>query len=148
MLWSLQYTKQYGIELNSSYPYIGQEQTCNYDSSSVVFKNSDAIDISSDKEDLLQAALVKVPVATAVDASSTIWQLYTGGIIAAKDCGNNVDHGIAVVGYGITDDKKQYYVLKNSWGNDWGLKGYIWIERNSKTTPACGVTDDACYAVI
>jgi len=148
MLWSLQYVKQFGIELNASYPYTGTSDTCTYDSSKVVFRTKDPVDISSNTEENLQEALVKVPVATAVDASSQIWQLYTGGIISAAECGVNVDHGIGVVGYGSTSDGKQYYVLKNTWTETWGLKGYVWIERNSKTTPACGVTLDASYAVI
>jgi C1A family cysteine protease len=34
-----------------------------------------------------------------------------------------VGHGIGVVGYGVTAQNLPYYILKNSWGTDWGMAG-------------------------
>jgi len=34
-------------------------------------------------------------------------------------------HAIAIVGY---DDAKGAWLLRNSWGTDWGINGYCWIE--------------------
>jgi len=43
-----------------------------------------------------------------------------------KKCGIDLDHGITLAGYG-TLDGKDYWKCKNSWGADWGMKGYILV---------------------
>jgi cathepsin L len=39
-----------------------------------------------------------------------------------------------------------YWLVRNSWGADWGLNGYIAMERNHNNM--CGIATDAVYAVI
>jgi len=39
-------------------------------------------------------------------------------------------HAVVVVGWGVDSSSKQaYWIVKNSWGPDWGLNGYFWILR-------------------
>jgi C1A family cysteine protease len=33
-------------------------------------------------------------------------------------------HAVMIVGY---DDETQHVIVRNSWGTDWGIKGYFWL---------------------
>lgn len=36
-------------------------------------------------------------------------------------------HAILLVGYGIRSDHKKYFIIRNSWGKDWGDEGYAYL---------------------
>ena len=68
------------------------------------------------------------PLSIALDASS--FQTYTGGILSNCD-GKTLDHAVLIVGYA-----PGYWIVKNSWGANWGESGYIRIARGSNQ---CGL---------
>ena len=49
--------------------------------------------------------------------------LFSGdGILDIPDCDKTQTHALLVVGYG-----PDYFIVQNSWGTDWGDKGYAKI---------------------
>merc|ERR1719290_237375 len=62
------------------------------------------------------------------------FQNYKGGIFAGCSSGQP-NHAVVVVGYG-TENGVDYWLIKNSWGTNWGENGYIRIKRGVKM---CGV---------
>lgn len=75
------------------------------------------------------------PVSVCLDASGKVgaiipWlQFYKHGIADPSfRCTDTVNHAVLLVGYG-TEDGKQYWSLKNSWGEKWGESGYFRLIR-------------------
>ena len=55
------------------------------------------------------------------------------------ECGTNTDHVVVVIGYGI-EDGQDYFLLRNSHGENWGEEGYMRIATSSEGGPGiCGV---------
>ena len=69
-----------------------------------------------------------------------LFQLYAGGVVKSSHCGTDLDHGVLVVGYG-EEDGDAYWLVKNSWGPDWGEDGYVKIARSNSTSDpgVCGI---------
>jgi len=73
--------------------------------------------LSAGNETALQVAVAKQPVRVMVDASHTSFQLYKSGIYYEPDCSyTKLDHSMLVVGYGTSSTGKEYWIVKNSWG--------------------------------
>jgi KDEL-tailed cysteine endopeptidase len=72
----------------------------------------------------MKAALAEAPLAVNLQAS-TVFKSYTSGILDDPLCGNQHNHAVLAVGYGIADDGQEFWTVKNSWGTGWGEGGYI-----------------------
>ncbi len=69
-------------------------------------------------------------VSASVNVTSS-FQNYTNGVYFGTTSDPNnpqTNHAIVLVGW---DDAKGAWLLKNSWGTDWGENGYMWIKYNS-----------------
>ncbi|KAH1028161.1 procathepsin L-like [Dendroctonus ponderosae] len=147
MDYAFKYVCDNGIMSESDYPYLGIDSTCNFDSSKAVVKVKSFVDVTSGSEPELQAAVGTVgPVSIAVDALG--FQHYEEGVFDNDACLNSrlsLNHGILAVGYG-TDNGQEYWLVKNSWGADWGEKGFIRMSRNKENQ--CGVATAASYPVL
>ncbi|KAL8604600.1 hypothetical protein ACOMHN_013380 [Nucella lapillus] len=85
------------------------------------------------------------PVAATVDATPTSFRQYGGGVYKERGCNSRqVNHWVLIVGYG-TFQRQDYWLLKNSWGRDWGLNGYMMLARNADNM--CGITNMASFPI-
>ena len=73
-------------------------------------------------------ALQSGPVTVALTVCDEAYQFYDGGIMN-YDCGEEVNHAVLLVVYGQEGTKK-YWILKNSWSDDWGENGFFRLERD------------------
>jgi len=97
----------------------------------------------------LKSHISEKPVSVSVEASSSIFHLYTGGIITSEACGVQLDHAILAVGYGKSDDGIEYFLVKNSWSDQWGEKGYVRIGVDSESEfGICGILTRPVYVTV
>ncbi|KAF7082401.1 hypothetical protein CFC21_086279 [Triticum aestivum] len=146
-----------GIETDAKYPYVGHEDGhC-----SVPKPNRNTVvtidgykQVAPNAVVALEQAVAAQPVVVGVDSNSTAFQRYGRGVFVGP-CGTNLDHEMTVVGYGTTDKHEyktpiKYWIVKNSWGANWGENGYIRIAREVRGQPKegiCGILKDASYPV-
>jgi C1A family cysteine protease len=140
--------KNKGITTEAAYPYTAADGTCQSAGKPVAATLSGYKDVSPNSETALLTAIAQQPVSVAVEADQSVFQFYNGGVMDST-CGTALDHGVLAVGYG-TDTGKDYYKVKNSWGADWGEKGYIRLGRGAKFNPSgqCGIQMDPSYPVV
>jgi len=116
-----------GIEALADYPYTaegGESGSCNFDASDIVCTVSNYNSINGETGLYQQMSSSQGgPVSVCVDASS--WSSYTGGVLSS--CGDSVDHCVQAVGYANYGESGAYWIVRNSWGEDWGEQGYIWV---------------------
>jgi len=140
----LQVIKQGGDELEKDYPYTARSgKGCKYDPSKAVTKFASYVNVTQYNETALLYAAAKSVVSVGIDASSDKFQLYGGGVYNDNKCKsgwNDLDHGVAVIGYGV-DKGENYWLVRNSWGTDWGIAGYILMSRDKNNQ--CGIATDA-----
>jgi len=139
--------KNKGIDTEASYPYTAEDGTCHFKKGNVGATVTGYVDIPSGDEDALKKAVATVgPVSVAIDASHESFQTYQDGIYDEPDCSSTeLDHGVLAVGYG-TEDGADYWLVKNSWGNSWGMKGYLKMSRNKDNQ--CGIATSASYPLV
>ena len=97
-------------------------------------------DVPANSSSQLAAAVAQQPVSVGICAGPMM--SYKSGIFDdAKKCDCEVDHGVLVVGF-----TPEAWIVKNSWGADWGERGYIRMARNA-TNPGgiCNIYTQASY---
>lgn len=123
---------QTGALTESERPYRGKDGSCTSASSKSPYRvikhgyiRRDA-GIPSVKE--MKEAIAKYgAIATSVKVTPA-FQAYAGGIFdehTSVTGQKDVNHAVTVVGW---DDNKRAYLVENSWGPQWGEKGFVWIE--------------------
>ncbi|CAO3653576.1 unnamed protein product [Cunninghamella echinulata] len=136
--------KSGGPTLQADYPYTAIAGACQAQSKRKVGTVvSHKMVRPGDENDLMEALKIG-PVAVAYNAGSQAHKYYRGGIFDVPNCGNTPTHAVLLIGYG-NENGKDYWLLKNSWGADWGEKGYFRMARGKNM---CGIADWASYPIV
>ncbi|XP_065849223.1 thiol protease aleurain-like [Euphorbia lathyris] len=136
-----------GLDTEEAYPYIGANGACKYSSENVGVQVLESVNITLGAEDDLKHAVALVrPVSVAFEVISG-FRLYKGGVFTSDSCGTtpmDVNHAVVAVGYGV-EDGIPYWLIKNSWGKNWGDNGYFKMEYGKNM---CGIATCASYPVV
>jgi cathepsin F len=139
-----------GIMYDSDYPYTGTDGSCKSDKSKYAdfqvtgykklgstWSTWSCVDEGQIKTFLYETG----PLAIALNAN--FLSSYVSGVLdkTSSECPtSSINHGVTLIGYGNDSDSGlDYWLVKNSWGSDWGESGFFRIRRGNGT---CGVN---CY---
>ena len=143
-----------GIMEDKDYPYTGRKGTCAKDETKYVDMKITGYKKLGDctstwckvpDEDIKNYLYETGPLAVALNANYL--SAYTGGIVDYdnKKCSlSGMNHAVTMVGYGRDDTEgKEYWIIKNSWGQDWGEEGYFRIfkgnDESGNQKCVCGI---------
>ena len=123
------YVIKFGIESTKDYPYIANDNKCKYNSKEGVLKIKDFKYVEPGVESLKKSLVKYGPICISM-ATPKSFQLYKSGIYSNTQCYKyDVDHAVLLVGFGKFNDE-EYWIIKNSWGVQWGESGFARISIN------------------
>ena len=96
-----------------------------------------SVNITASEEYLQFALFINGPVAIAFNVMDD-FEAYESGIYTNPYCFDepmDLNHAMLVVGWG-TENGKDFWILKNSWGTEWGEEGFARVE---KGVNLCGI---------
>jgi len=133
------YLMDHGIGSEQAYPYQAQDMPPEstspreFRASSWGFVSANPLYEIPSVQRIKKALVEHGPLAVCV-RTNDLFRGYTGGVYDDDDPGPT-DHALMIIGW---DDEKQAWLLKNSWGSEWGEecgygneRGYMWIAYGS-----------------
>jgi cathepsin F len=126
-----------GIETEKDYYYRGFDDECSFNKMMVKAKlKSYKMAKTQDEDEIARMLLQYGPLSIGVNGEGL--QGYKKGIVDyedTKECPNVINHGVLLVGFGVENNQK-FWIVKNSWGKDWGEEGFFRIARGKGL---CGI---------
>jgi len=146
----LAYASTIGLNLDAEYKYEGYQGSCKENRSTAkVYVEGVYTTISQKKEiytsKTLYFMLQKGPVSIAIDVEPI--KDYENGIVDVIGC-ISINHAMLLVGFG-TDARsgRDYWLIKNNWGDWWGEKGFIRIYVKDDYKGNCFINQNAWLPV-
>jgi C1A family cysteine protease len=142
------FAEQSGLASESDYAFTGSDGQCSHASPAIAkviawnFVANSENDEPSD--DQIKTALYQssAPVTVAIHAGMAL-EAYSGGIIDSCGYWGGLNHMVNIVGW---DDTDQDWIVRNSWGGDWGEQGNFRILRENSNGAKCqGIGEEAAF---
>ncbi|XP_041515908.1 testin-2-like [Microtus oregoni] len=148
---AFQYVKDSGgLATEKSYPYKGLGGECRYHAGISAANVSDFVQVLGCEKALMKAVAKVGPISVAVDASPRSFRFYENGTYYEPQCRKvHLNHAVLVVGYGFEGEESNgnsYWLVKNSWGEEWGMKGYMKMAKDWNNN--CGIATYATYPIV
>ncbi|XP_078523034.1 cathepsin S-like [Lissotriton helveticus] len=140
---ALEYISENGIMKSEDYKYVERAEKCAYKQKETIKLNMSKFYVLPEESNIAAAVAFEGPV-TVGFAVTEDFQLFSGEGIYDGDCAEEANHAIIIIGYG-TDDGEDYWIIKNSWGTEWGENGFAKVKRNANQ---CEIADQAATADI
>ena len=134
------YIKDNGLMLDNDYPYTSFEKSfrypdtkCLYDKNKVVGKIEKFHEVRNIKSNKLKEIIYNYgPVGAVVNSACKDFLDYNGTYILnynSIECNpDDYDHQIVIVGWGVDNNNNEFWIIRNSWGEEWGKNGYGYIK--------------------
>lgn len=129
------YTDVFSWLIDDSSAYVTSENDFPYQAKDVCQTGLNPIDVKVTNfgfleygtiEEIKEAIVKHGAVSAALFSNNPDFMNYKSGVIQGNN--NAPDHAIAIVGW---DDTLQAWLIRNSWGEFWGDKGYGWVGYNA-----------------
>lgn len=128
--WMLSYDQ--GLSLENNIPYSGTQNQCSLPPTSTVrLANWNTLGFFGTVEQVKNALVTHGAVSAAIFSNNPEFTNHDGKSVIRGYPNAQMDHAVSVVGW---DDDKGAWLIKNSWGEFWGDKGFGWVGYN-----ACGI---------
>jgi C1A family cysteine protease len=127
------------IPSSADVPYRAKRMSCNREVttpySASIFGWVHAFGMKPSVSEIKKAICARGAIAVGVYVS-TAFKYYGGGVFNEMNNSHSTNHAVALIGW---DDSKHAWLVRNSWGTDWGEKcddpsstrGYMWIDYDS-----------------
>lgn len=127
----------------SEYPYEEKESRCTYSEiepkTGAQIKCACTRDFKGNETQLANYVFLNGSVGVAVNV--VMWHDYVGGIIQHHCSDTVINHAVIIEGYD-SSGKIPYWIVRNSWGSDFGYQGYLRIKMNGNI---CGIAEHVSF---
>ncbi|KAH8247637.1 hypothetical protein KR038_007360, partial [Drosophila bunnanda] len=132
---AINYTRDNGISSWESYaPYEPHNDSCSYNPRNNQLSPRGYVILEADEKKMAEVVYNIGPVTVSLDHLYTEFYEYSRGILSIPECRNErilLRHSMLVVGFGTDSEGRDYWLIKNSFGKNWGEDGYVRLARNA-----------------
>ena len=142
---ALSYISRNGLVSENTYPYQEKDSNCQNEIISdenietKIESHYSRCDEDECSEGEFQFNLLKNgPVSVVIDAYNTRFYNYKSGYYN-EDCAEP-NHAVILVGFGVDGETgEKYFIIRNSWGKDWGMDGYGYVKHDLNNYWSCNL---------